>query len=174
MKNRPVSEADHFYRSLWTLVLPVTAQSLVNYAVNSADVFMLGYVGQSALSAVSLANQVQFWVTGFFWGATSGTALMIAQYWGKGDHHAVQSVLGIGLKVSLMVTSLLSLVVMLFSVPVMKLFTADAGLVATGAEYLKIIGVTYIFQSVSQIYECGMRREPPPSSVRRRLERTSY
>lgn len=157
MKKTFLSKSDDFYRTLWTLVFPVTLQSLVNYAVNSADVFMLGYVGQNALSAVSLANQVQFWVTGFFWGATGGTALMIAQYWGKGDSRAVQAVMGIGLKVSLAFTSLLSLTAIFFSVAVMRLFTDDAELIAIGAAYLKVIGVTYVFQSVSQIYECGMR-----------------
>ena len=148
---------DNFYRTLLTLVLPITLQGLVNQAVNSADVFMLGYVGQDALSAVSLANQVQFWITGFFWGATSGTALMIAQYWGKGDKRAVQSVMGIGMKVSLLFTAVLTLAVTAFPAVIMSLFTNDGELIHIGAGYLRIIGVTFILQSITQIYECSMR-----------------
>ena len=44
-----------FYRSLFALVLPIAVQNLISTAVSSADVVMVGYVGQDALSAVSLA-----------------------------------------------------------------------------------------------------------------------
>lgn len=51
-----------FYRSLFALVLPIAVQNLISTstAVSSADVVMVGYVGQDALSAVSLVNQVMF------------------------------------------------------------------------------------------------------------------
>ena len=151
------SAEDNFYRTLLTLVLPITLQGLISHTVNAADVFMLGYVGQDALSAVSLANQVEFWIIGFFWGATSGTALMIAQYWGKGDGDAVQSVMGIGLKVSLVFTALLALASLLFPEAIMTLFTGEEKLVRIGAGYLRITAVTFVLQAVSQIYECSMR-----------------
>lgn len=151
------NKQDNFYRSLWTLVLPITIQGLINNAVNSADVFMLGYVSQNALSAVSLANQVQFIITGFFWGVTGGVSLMIAQYWGKKDTDAIQSVMGIGIKVSLLFTSLVSVLAIFFPTQVMSLYTDDALLIEIGAGYLRVIGITYVFQSVSQVYECSMR-----------------
>ena len=37
------------------LTIPIIIQNLLSAAVNSADVIMLNYVGQSAISAVSLA-----------------------------------------------------------------------------------------------------------------------
>ena len=40
--------------------LPIAVQNLISTAVSSADVVMVGYVGQDALSAVSLVNQVMF------------------------------------------------------------------------------------------------------------------
>ena len=54
------TESRRFYRALASLVIPITIQNFITNAVNSADVFMLGYVGQTELSAVSLANQFQF------------------------------------------------------------------------------------------------------------------
>lgn len=72
-----------FYKDLAALVIPISIQNLLTNAVNSADVFMLGYVGQSALSAVSLANQFQFILGGFFFGITSGITMLASQYWGK-------------------------------------------------------------------------------------------
>ena len=46
-----------FYSQIWKLIIPIVIQNLLSAAVNSADVVMLNYVGQSAISAVSLAAQ---------------------------------------------------------------------------------------------------------------------
>jgi len=70
-----------FYKSLLSLVIPITIQNLITNMVNSADVLMLNYVGQSSMSAVSLANQYHFILGGFFFGIASGTTMLCAQYW---------------------------------------------------------------------------------------------
>ena len=54
------SEAKTFYKSLTHVVGPMALQNLISAAVNSVDVFMLGYVGQTAIAATSLANNVAF------------------------------------------------------------------------------------------------------------------
>lgn len=46
---------------------------------------MVGYVGQDALSAVSLANQVMFVLQLVYAGISSGSTMLAAQYWGKKD-----------------------------------------------------------------------------------------
>ena len=46
---------DDFYPQIFRLAVPIIIQNLLSAAVNSADVIMLNYVGQSAISAVSLA-----------------------------------------------------------------------------------------------------------------------
>ena len=48
---------DDFYSQIFKLVLPIIIQNLLSAAVSSADVVMLNYVGQSSISAVSLAAQ---------------------------------------------------------------------------------------------------------------------
>ena len=47
----------HFYRDILRLTLPIVLQNLLSTAVSSADVFMLNYVGQAHIAAVSLATQ---------------------------------------------------------------------------------------------------------------------
>ena len=52
------SEKDReFYKKINQLVTPIVIQNLLSAAVGSADVVMLNYVSQSAISAVSLAAQ---------------------------------------------------------------------------------------------------------------------
>ena len=75
-----VGNSKIFYRSVFALVLPMALQNLINVAVTSADVVMLGKVGETVLSASSLAGQVQFILTLVFFGLTSGAAVLTAQY----------------------------------------------------------------------------------------------
>ena len=42
------STGNQFYRKIFHLVLPIVIQNLLSAAVNSADVVMLNYVGQSS------------------------------------------------------------------------------------------------------------------------------
>lgn len=77
------AEKKQFYMLVVSLVLPMAAQNLINVAVTSADVIMLGKVGETVLSASSLAGQVLFILTLVLFGLTSGAAVLTAQYWGK-------------------------------------------------------------------------------------------
>ena len=51
---------------------------------------MVGYVGQDALSAVSLANQVMFVLQLVYAGISSGATMLAAQYWGKKDPATIE------------------------------------------------------------------------------------
>ena len=69
-----------FYRQLGRLFIPVVIQNLLNAAVNSADVIMLNFVGQDAISAVSLATQYANILFMVFYGLRTGAAILCAQY----------------------------------------------------------------------------------------------
>ncbi len=159
MKTLPAisQEKRTFYRALISLVIPITIQNLITNMVNSADVLMLNYVGQSSMSAVSLANQYQFILSGFYFGITSGTTILCSQYWGKKDLKSIQAVMGISLKIAAAFTLLLSLAAILFPALLMRLFTPDAELIRIGASYLRIIGISYFLTSFSQSYLCVLK-----------------
>lgn len=151
------NEKKQFYRSVLALVLPMALQNLINVGVTSADVIMLGRVGETALSASSLAGQVQFIMTLFFFGLTSGAAVLTAQYWGKKDLRTIEKVLGIALRFSLIVGILFTAVVQLFPYQVMRLFTPEQPVIEEGVQYLRIVSWSYILASVTMIYLNIMR-----------------
>ncbi len=115
-----------FYKSVLALVLPMAVQNLINVGISSLDVIMLGKVGETVLSASSLANQIQFIMTMIFFGVTSGACVLTAQYWGKGDRRTIEKVMGISLRISLATGILFTLAVILFPAPLMSLFTNES------------------------------------------------
>lgn len=151
------AENKAFYRSLAALVIPITIQNFITNAVNSADVFMLGYVGQTELSAVSLANQFQFLLSGIFFGISSGVTMLASQYWGKKDTNSIQAVMGIAIKIAAVITAALAIGAVCIPETLMQIYTNDETLISIGASYLRIVGISYVLMSFSQVYLCALR-----------------
>lgn len=86
-------ERRQFYGMTARLTLPIVLQNFMDTAVSAADVVMLSFVSQTALAASSLASQVQFVLSMIFYGLSGGTAVLTAQYWGKGDTGAIEKVM---------------------------------------------------------------------------------
>ena len=86
------------------LAFPIMLQNLIGTLVNIADTVMLGYVSQTAMSASSLANQYTFILFCLYYGMATGTSVLCAQYWGKGDKKTVEKILGLAERTSLIVS----------------------------------------------------------------------
>lgn len=150
-------EKRHFYKLVASLVLPMALQNLINVGVTSADVIMLGKVGETALSASSLAGQVLFVMTLVFFGLTSGAAVLTAQYWGKKDIGAIERVLGFSMKIALIVSVLFMAAALAFPGPIMHIFTSEEKVVAEGISYLRIVAFSYVFIGITVVYLNIMR-----------------
>lgn len=148
---------DQFYRDLVVLVLPITFQNLMAAAVGATDVVMLGFVSQTALSAVSLAGQIQFVLSLFYASLTIGTTILAAQYWGKGEKNVVEQILGIAIKLSLIISIVFAASAIFMPGMLMRIFTSELELIEAAIPYLRIVGVSYLFMSISQIYLCVMK-----------------
>lgn len=151
------SEKKEFNLQLKSLVLPMAFQQLMTALVGVSDAVMLGFLSQDALSAVSLAGQVQFVYSLFLFAAMAGVSIFAAQYWGIGDKTAVEKILGIGLKMSVLISLPFTLGAMLCPELLMRAFASEQVLITGGAEYLRAVGITYLLLSISQIYLCIMK-----------------
>lgn len=148
---------DRFYPQILHLVIPIVIQNLLSVAVNSADVVMLNYVGQSSISAVSLASNYASVLFMVFYGLGTGATLLCAQYWGKKDLQAIRVVEGIALRFSLTITLVFSGFALIAPELMMKLFTTDTELIRIGAGYLRVMSLTYLCWSIIEIYLAILR-----------------
>ncbi len=155
--NTTLIKPSAFYRDMFRLALPIVFQNLITTAVGSADVIMLGLVSQSALSAGSLASQIMFILNLVYSGISSGIGMLAAQYWGKKDTRTIEKIMGIGMKISILVSFLFFVLACFFPKLLMLIFTSEETLIRTGIPYLRIVGISYLFMSVSQVYLCTMR-----------------
>ena len=139
------------------LMIPISLQQLMLALVNASDAFMLGFLSQDALSAVSLAGQIQFVYSLFLFAITAGVSIFAAQYWGIQDRDSVEKTLGIGLAASVLISLPFTIGASFFPEQLMRIFASDPVLIEDGAAYLRVVGISYFLLSISQIYLCILK-----------------
>ena len=151
------SQKKIFYRKIFRLVLPIVLQNLLSAAVNSADVVMLNYVSQEAISAVSLATQYSSILFMVYYGLGTGATMLCAQYYGKGDMKAIQMVEGIALRFSVGISLIFAVAAFCIPELMMMVFTKDTALIEIGASYLRIVSLSYFCWGFIEIYLAVLR-----------------
>ncbi len=146
-----------FYKHIWKLFIPIVVQNLLSAAVSSTDVVMLNYVGQSSISAVSLAANYANVLFMVYYGLGTGATLLCAQYYGKKDYHAIRTIEGIVLRFSIALSLLAAMAALLVPELMMSLFTDDGELIKIGAGYLRVMSITYLCWGIIEVYLSVLR-----------------
>lgn len=146
-----------FYRKLMGLVLPIAFQNFMMAVVSASDAVMLGFLGQNALSAVSLASQIQFIHSLFLMAFIIGTTILVAQYWGKKDIISIEKIFAYVLKIVGITSLLFSLAAFAWPEVLMRVFTMDGDLIQMGSVYLRTVSISYLLSGISQIYLCMLK-----------------
>ena len=146
-----------FYKTLLIIAIPVALQNLLSFAVNMLDTVMVGTLGDVTLSATSLANQVSIYMMMIVRGLGGGAAMMISQYWGKQDIGRIKSIFSIGMKASVAISLLATVLIMVIPETMMGIFTNDPLIIAEGVKYLVIVAFSFVIYAVSQTLVAMLR-----------------
>ena len=146
-----------FYKNVFSLVVPMALQNLINVGVTAADVVMLGKVSEKVLSGASLAGQIQYIMVLFLFGLTSGATVLTAQYWGKGDKTTIEKILALGIRSAVIVTAIFTVAAFAIPASLMRIFTNDPQVIAEGVKYLRIVVCSYIIMGITNVYLYVMR-----------------
>lgn len=146
-----------FYKTLLIIAIPVALQNLLSFAVNMLDTVMVGTLGDVTLSATSLANQVSIYMMMIVRGLGGGAAMMISQYWGKQDIGRIKSIFSIGMKASVAISLVATVLIMVIPETMMGIFTNDPMIIAEGVKYLVIVAFSFVIYAVSQTLVAMLR-----------------
>ncbi len=138
-----------FYRSLLLIALPVAMQNIISHGVNLMDTVMIGRIGDISLAASSVSNQYYFIMGVMIFGIASGSNVLSAQYWGKGDRETVKKVFSIAQKATIILALITTGLALFLPELVLSVFTNDPAVIAEGKKYLTIVCFSYIFYGLS-------------------------
>ena len=148
-----------FYRRLMKLSMPIVLQNLITFSLGLIDTFMVSQLGNTEMAAVTAANVPVFLLISIVFGVQSGLGILVSQYWGKQDMKSISRSIG----VAPFVGAVLAAVLFFCPVQIMDLLSNNHQLSILGAPYLKIIGISYIFNMLSSVYASAQRSAENPS-----------
>ena len=160
---RALRQEPGFYQKLWALSAPIILQNLITTSLGFADTFMVGLLGNAEMAAVTAANVPVFIIQIVIFGFQSGMAVLVSQYWGRGDTVSINRCLGVALYAVTGVSTLMALITFFFPAQVLGLITPNQDLVRLGTSYIQLVGFSYVFNGVSSIYAGVHRSTEHPS-----------
>ncbi len=134
----------NFYKKVLAIAIPIALQNMVTSAVGMLDTIMLGQLGEVAMSASSLANQVGFIFQMINFGLTGGAGILTSQYWGRGDSDSIRRVMSLTYRISMSVAVIFAIGATFFPEMLMRIFTNDEAIIYEGIRYLNYCGVIYL------------------------------
>jgi len=159
-----------FYQRVLRIAIPIALQSLITIGVNMMDTVMLGSMGETQLSASSLANQFVNVFQIFCMGLGMGASVLIARFWGMGDRENLRKSITIMLRLTLLLSTLFTLATIFIPRGIMRLYTPDAGIIDAGRRYMRWIVACYYFQGLALtltlvLRNVGLMRIPLYTSI---------
>jgi len=137
----------NFYKSVLAIAIPIAVQNMISSAVGMLDTIMLGQLGEVAMSASSLANQIGFIFMMINYGLTGGAGVLTSQYWGRRDAASIRKVMSLTLRISMGFAAIFAVGAAFFPGLLMRIYTNDEAIIAEGIRYLHYCGPIYLANS---------------------------
>jgi len=152
-----------FYRSLAAVIIPVMAQQFVTSFVNLIDNIMVGQIGQTALTTVTVANRFYMIANSILLGLCGAASIFIAQNYGADNRKMCQRFFNVNMRWAITVMLMFTAVLFISPSFAITVFSKTPELVELGTEYVKWIRLTYIpfaisFSCMLSLRAIGMNR----------------
>ena len=138
-----------FYKNALNIAIPIALQNLITFSVSMADTVMVGRLGEINLSAVAIANHLQFILMVLIFGVGGGASVMASQYYGKKDIDSIHKVMSIMYRLCIIITIIFILIAIFIPKQFIHIYTTDKEVILQGIKYLKILSISYIFYSIT-------------------------
>ena len=138
-----------FYSNVVRIALPITAQSLITVGVNMMDTIMLGTLGETALSASSLANQFINIYHICCMGIGMGANVLTARFWGMKDIGSLRKAMTIMYRICISLGLIFTLLTLIMPGGLMRIYTNEVPVIDAGIIYFNWSIPTYLLLGLS-------------------------
>ena len=87
----------------------------------------------------------------------AGENMFVAQYYGKGDYTGISQVFSLVTKICGCIAVVFLAGTLFFPEQLMRILTNEETLIVLGSEYLRVIGISYVFSGIAQIFLAIMK-----------------
>lgn len=134
------------YRQVLSLFLPILIDQAFLVGLSLVNTAMISSSGVAAISAVSMVDSLNLFLINVFVALATGGTVVVAQYKGSGNDGMVSKAAAASLSTVTLVAAVLSLVVLVFYHPILKMLfgTAEPEVFTHAGTYLVGSGLSYL------------------------------
>lgn len=151
------NETKEFFQGIQVIGIPVIIQNLINSLVNMVDVFMVGRLGEVAITSTSLGNSWFFIYVLLCGGITAAGSIFISQHWGNKETGKIHQYMGIMTIGVIILAAIMGSCSIFFSDTIIRIYSRDPAVIKMGASYIRIIGYSYIFSALTNVFVATLR-----------------
>ena len=144
-------------KSLISVAIPVTLQTVLFSSKGVIDVIMLGQLSEFDVAAAGIATKALFVLTILLSGIATGGAMLAAQHFGANDEHGLKRSIGLTWLVSCALTLVTLFLLLLFSPYVIGLASQDVNIIALAKTYLLYAAPSLLFMAYQSSIAAGLR-----------------
>ena len=146
MDNRKI-----FYKSVITIALPVTLQSLLQSSFSVIDQIMIGRLGDSSIAGVGLAAKFSSMYSVILSAIAAVTGIMVSQYIGRKDEKEAGRSFFANLLLAAAFSVVFSVACFCFPEYIMGFYTKDIVTRQAAAGYLRITAFSFLPLAASMV-----------------------
>lgn len=154
-----------FYKSLCLIVIPIVLQQFITQFVSLLDNLMIGQVGDSEMTGVSLANQLLFIFNLSVFGCMAGASIFASQYFGSKNKEGYHETIRFKWLMGIFVFISFTLIFIFFNKELISGFiTANEGdstnpeiVFESGRKYLLIMIIGNLPFVIKEVYATSLR-----------------
>lgn len=146
-----------FKKSLLTIALPVTLQSLLQSSFSVIDQVMIGQLGSESIAGIGLGGKFASIYSVVLGAVVAAAGIMIAQYIGQNNSEATGRSFTTNLGLSAFLAVAFMFVCNGFTENIMSLYTKDSATLLLSVEYLKIYSIAFLPIAISAMMSVILR-----------------
>ena len=138
-----------FWKNVFCFAIPIALQNLSVALFGIIDVSIISNMGEVAVSAVSLANEVFYVASVVTFGIASGASVLLSRNYGAGNHGEFKKSFAAMVFICILVNSLV--MILSFAVPerLLALYTDEKAVMEAGVIYLIITAPTNVCYGIA-------------------------
>lgn len=143
---------------LVNFTVPLVLGNLFQLTYNAVDSIIVGhFVGKEALAAVGICNPVSTLMILFLNGLCMGASILMGIQYGAKDYETLHRQISTTLLSGAFFSFFLTLVCVIFAVPILLLFQVDPSIMSMTVQYLRIIFLGLMFTFLYNFFSSTLR-----------------
>ena len=135
--------------TLWSLAWPIFIEQGLRVLIGTVDVLMVSHIGDDAVAGLSVANQIVMLFIICFAFIGIGSSVVITHHLGARDRKGADRISATAIATNLWIGLAVSLLVTVFSQPMLRLMQLPAGPLVYAKPFLALMGGTLFIESMN-------------------------